>query len=436
MDFKFALLLELRDICAANKIDMLLSGSLLEAAFSEAEFDPKWDDLEVVLSGKGFRKLHLICKEASFEQEHPNRKLESLFNNPKFPGFFAKYTATDTTYLHLGRKSGFKYNGISINIIIMTNDLPDTAKGRGANVLREHYLNIIDVERGYKTRNIKYHFWKAVFTFAGNKLQKRLFNGYIKNWTDKKGGRFYSPARGIYRRVWKNFFKTQVVKELNGEQFCCPKRYFTRKVSGKMRDFKVLYSESIPYSDYIGVLAARGLDPNSVIDDYVKQNRKYREDLKHGRKGKRYYNAAFYSTLIRVEMPKRLATMNNLSLENEEYRVIMEEYFENAVTYSKYGVTPYVSQKTFLDGARAYAENMISTYNRGEKFIKNAIIKMIDNIPEEHFKDSCITDSLRMRMNDSCGEPPSVTKEQLKEVINAKDFIPGEWYPHARRGDS
>ena len=86
----FDLLLEIKEMCEKENIDYYLCEYLLLDALQNQKITGTYHDFSIMIKAEDVKKFIRAVNEKE------NREIECLTNNPKFPGFYMRYVATDT----------------------------------------------------------------------------------------------------------------------------------------------------------------------------------------------------------------------------------------------------------------------------------------------------------------------------------------------------
>ena len=391
MNYKFELLQELCDICKDNDIDHFVYGSQMQAAYEDGEIDPEWDSYDIAVTAEGFCRLQNILTSDEFVAAHPNRAFESLHTNPHFPGFFANYVATDS--LHFDFKNGFEWyqnKGHAIHILIIVNKGSMRIKPKIMRHLRRGYIRAVRGQSDEAKEIILRAIYKVIFAVGGRSLKLKLFDDHLKCWesTEMPSGLFLADGR--YVNFLKDFWAEGVEKTLGGVTFTFPQICLRRKVFQRLYNLNVLHADTIGYDGFVDLCRSRNIDLERLYRERKKERDSMLKALNRGRASKRYYNSAFYGTMIRGEVGKSVDMCKNRSLDSPEYYEIIEEYLENLIKQYNNGFTPYVTFDIFMDAMRVYLIENKKTYKSRDKVVYRTMIKYVDEIPSSHFRKSSI----------------------------------------------
>lgn len=416
MNYKFELLQELCTICRENDIQYYLYGTLMQAAYSDGIVDPQWDSYDIAVTGDGFRKLEKILTSESFIAEHPDRALESLLTNPSFPGFFANYVATDT--LRFDFREGldwYQNKGLPIHILIIANRNESTRKARLIKSLREGYLDTVHRrEEGFFKRILRF-FYNIIFAVGGSSLKQRMFNNYVNGWKSASKSSGLYLADGRYSTFKKKFWKTGSEKTLGGITFMAPQVCLRKKVYKQFYTLDVVHSDAMTFSEFEEMCRAQNIDLGTLSKDRKKQFSGMVTVLRQGRKDKRFYNAAFYSTMIRRDTSRKIDQCKVRSLDSPEYNAIIEEYLENIIEQTRNGVTPYVSMNVYMDAMKVFLKYSRELYHSRDKITYNIMMKYASQIPDHYFLKSPV-------VSESCysEEENGKNEKQLREELEKR----------------
>ncbi len=399
MSFQFELLKEFSTFCRENGVRCFLQGTLLRAAYENSPFDPQWDQLTVAVTGKGFLKLQRLMSKPDFHKAHPNRALESLLTNDRFPGLYAKYVATDTLYINFrDNPKDFVNKGISITIVILVNH-PRT-------------LEQVGVLRQYLSDNPVNQF---VVQHSG-KLRRKAFQAYLsqRNGVSENSG-YYTP-QGKTTLFTKGFWKSAEYRPIDGFSFLCPKRYAQLLANNTYYTLDTIHSEFMSYDEFRALCADKGIDLKTIYTARKEHRTQYSQRIALSRRNKRYYNAAFYSTMIRKEISEKIAGCPVRDLENEQYLEVIEQYLDYILEQSKNGITPYISFGVFTDAMKVLIAQNNEVFHRRKVVMKSRLTKIINKIPDSFFQYSPVVEAVCYSEKDELQDAEVLRKELARTL--------------------
>ena len=401
MSFKFELLKEFCSFCKDNGIRCYLQGSLLHAAYTETPFNPNWDRITVAVTGAGFLKLHNLINSDSFSSTHPNRALESLLTNKYFPGLYAKYVATDTLHIDFRDKpEWFANKGLAITVLILVNK-PEELKH--SHILGQYLSNNPPAQRVFQ------HSYR---------LRRKAFQIYLDQWrTLSENSGYYTP-QGEFLHFVKDFWRSPVYKPIDGFDFPCPQHYIRARQLRSYYSLDTIHSETISFVEFQAICKKKSIDLTDVYNTRREHREDYAAPIAESRRSKRYYNAAFYSTMIRKEISHAIAECPSRDIKNEEYRIIIEEYLTRLIEQSKNGITPYISFDVFLDAVKVYILQNTETFHSRKAVLRRIVNRWIQRIPDSFFLRSPVVDEVCYSERDN-EKSESQQREDLTKEIKA-----------------
>ena len=219
----FRLLTEIDKICRKNRIMYYLSPLLTLHAYMGKKFPE--DPLAGVVYIKG-RDMQNFRN--AVEREMPeNRFLDSMCVNPKFPGFYLRYTDTDTLCYCMNKGENFAAPGIGIDIFPLRQMGQNGRKSRIWNGLEVGWRQTCDqFDEKYEPEE---KLWKIPVRILslfmrrklGNLIYSQLTCCCSKKWTDNLG---------IYRYSWAScpadLFRKNRDIEFEGTTFRVPSNVY------------------------------------------------------------------------------------------------------------------------------------------------------------------------------------------------------------------
>lgn len=400
MSLKFELLKEFSSFCHDNGIRCYLQGSLLRAAFEGEPFNPEWDRITVAVTGKGFLKLNRLMSTESFADEHPNRVLESLMTNDHFPGLYAKYVATDTLHIDFrDEPEWFANKGLAVTIMILVN--------------HPNRLERVPVLGMYTSEN---PVLKKLVQLSG-RFRRKVFQTYLNQWNSlSEGSGFYSPE-GRVISFSKGFWKYPVKKSIDGFSFFCPRRFNRQQQRRPYYTLDSIHSECMTYDEFCALCSQRGISLQEIYADRHQHLDEYSEEIISVRKNKRYYNAAFYSTMIRKNTSEAIAACPVRDLNDADYKEIIEQYLGQLLTQSKNGITPYISHDVYIDAMKLYVQQNSDYFNTRRVVMKKLLKRHIERIPDRFLLYSPVVAQVCYSEKDASQDTRILRESLTKEVL-------------------
>ena len=257
----FELLIELKNICNKNKIDMYLDEKLLYCALNGGKIEGDFTEFSVTIKCDDINKLvRCLNKEK-------DRSVDYLLTNKNFPGFHLRYVNNNTLYFPLLKADQYKNMGFAIDINVLKN-----TKMKKLDKIMElglENLNSLSVGGGLKAK------FYAIFVFflclfGKKRFTKKMFNKVNKVKNSKK---YY--YKGLLSKVEKydsKIFNNTKVVTLNGEKFNVPDdaSYLSNRTLGMKEKLNVKYQDShimdadMPYETFFAECKKRNVKINVV----------------------------------------------------------------------------------------------------------------------------------------------------------------------------
>ena len=231
------LLKEIDALCRKHKITYYLSPELTFCAEKRKELPQN------PLCGRVLMKIPDMLRfaEVFAQEKKPSRELESMRENPRFPGFYLRYTDTDTLCFRMREGRSFAYPGMGIDIYPL--------RGK-ANSKIAHVWNRV-LETGWRSTGDKYSQKPSpkalvcglavrILSLGGRKrLGNALYQRLSRN-QDVPG----TPEYGVYCEPKTLYYPAEIFEgtcevELSGKHFMAPKekeRYLARTFGARWRE--------------------------------------------------------------------------------------------------------------------------------------------------------------------------------------------------------
>lgn len=348
----FSLLKEIDDICTRHGITYYLAPRLaLHAA--NGGFMP-----ENPLSGGILMKISEMenFRKAIEEETPADRALESMCNNPRFPGFFMRYEATNTVCLRLNQGRNFQYPGIGVDIYPLRGKLQSRKEHLRNWKLETGWQQCCEdrsEEEGWREKLCKI---RVGIMFAAGRARagKYLYGKFCRTLDVADTSEYMVRLKNNTVSYPAEIFdKTQKVV-LEGTEFTVPadlKLYLSRWFgTGYKNRLKEVYIPSLTMMMSPRISCNEFLEVFGSQDDLVRErNRQYRKDEK-GRKCREYLDWSWEYVKLKGEgmnlgqkYLKKKAYLVNLyqnrdylrfSAEMKEYGQMMKKYLNNEEIFS------------------------------------------------------------------------------------------------------
>lgn len=129
------LLNEIKDVCEQEHIRYYISGELALSGKERSEIRDEFNNGAVAVFAEDIEKIMGLLNQKE------NRKIESLADNNKFPGFYVRYMDTSTTLINFTEKA-FTYNtnSLGVNIEVICGRAKNGLKGKVLSKLKKMWV--------------------------------------------------------------------------------------------------------------------------------------------------------------------------------------------------------------------------------------------------------------------------------------------------------
>lgn len=343
----FELLLEIKEMCEKENIDYYLCEYLLLDALQNQKITGTYHDFSIMIKAEDVKKFFKAVSKKE------NREIECLANNPKFPGTYMRYVATDTLYFPIYRYKVYNKSGFAINVKILKN-VPK-------NKIKSKIFTAMEAGMEINNNTVKMTFRRFVCLFfikllgiMGSKNRARFVFNCLNSTTRKNGRKkymYYKPTLGKRVKYKRSIFKESKTIKLNDIEFTIPKskdfidiNIGNPKKPVPMPSFGSTYiiDENIPYKEFLKECKNQKF-PNAF---YRKRKILLKKDLEV-KPYKKYVSKCWdllYRTRDRFElyekyMPQKQEIINLYNDNNlEELKVVLDDYLKALELYAGKGL--------------------------------------------------------------------------------------------------
>ena len=347
------LLREIDGICSSEGIHYSLAGRTaamycLSAAFTGSDYLA-----EIMMTPADYMRF----RDAAAGKR--DRAIESLENNPRMDGIYARYVDTSTTLLDMKRGANYKAHGVCVNIIILRSSPVKSGFGKVLNtVVRTRGMNLGARRRYASGRSrLKADGLGAARLLLGTKGRMRSFfetciedNGSSKNYFYYDGKNKISVPRAWtkeYNRVTFEGVELSAIAKI--EELCkriCGDniRKYLRSGGWPANEWGVYCDIDHPYTEVMKEAESEGTDFRRLAEeraDYDEFSAKvYRRKL--SKADKEYYYV--WRTINRFRLLDELGPRTDeiCSMYNEgridEVRAELGDYMEQIESYAARGM--------------------------------------------------------------------------------------------------
>lgn len=363
---RLELLNELDGICRVNGIRYFLSGNLLWQAVKYGRYVQKYGELTVMMSGEDAVRFQNIVNSSG----KPDRRVESMLNNPNFYRIAMRYTNTATLDASVGTFDSVEYPGIAIMIEIL--------RAKESNGLAVRHNRLLEkgwelrTEHGRDTRRdrlIKDYVARMVRRMGDQKtaeyIFKQLTKASVKDAAAKNKECIIRPYRK--RRVYlpgECFARTKEA-EFEGGTYPIPadahkvirvqigKKWETRNYAPKkINEIVRLIDPDLPCGDYQALLKRDGTDAADFSRRWRDSNAAYRKITKVSKLGTKHWfilEACGIRYNLRDEYRDKKEEIMAAYTDGDVTKVgeLTESYFEAVRFYGKKRLAVYFDKDLF-----------------------------------------------------------------------------------------
>lgn len=274
------LLDEIKEVCEKEKIPFYLAGELAFRASRGEELKDNFSDAAIMIfAGDAKRLTKKLLKR------NKARVVESLRNNPSFPGFYLRYSDTETTLVNTRERINYNTNSIGVNIELICSvpgegfkhNLLTRMKGVWLEKFRPSYI-----EAGEDTRSAMEKFQdiclKVFFQcFGTERTMKKVFDRWIRQGKRESSKYTIAMPNSVQVNFSKNLFEPAIPLRLEGKEYPAPakiKSYLRVIYAGdipRQPRKDMLYDVNVPWRQYRQAMQKEGLE----LEQVQKNRRKY-----------------------------------------------------------------------------------------------------------------------------------------------------------------
>ena len=360
---------EIDEISKENHLTYYLDGKTLRDAMRKGGFETDEPELELLMPAKDAVSLMHILKDRG----RPDRYLESMMTNGKFPGVFLHYGNRNTLDFNTTQFGMYENHGICVTIHILR------PAGKGEEGRVEQMRTGMECAWEAGADPIRLAPPKAVYGSSEAKMVRRLKSLLGSRLTARRLFTFFlgadrSAASGWYLKpYWKGkrefvpaeWFGEGRPVDFEGHTFNAPAdaEAYLSKTIGK--DWKTrapkykpylpttrLIDTEIPYAEYLEALRAESIDQDTVWKKWVDFRQKQKEFREYSKLRKKAWNYLFLSgtrfALWNYYAPRKKA-LNQLYIAGDldGLRRELQPYVEEAREQISLGLGLYFDKDLF-----------------------------------------------------------------------------------------
>lgn len=399
------LLDEIKEVCEKEKIPFFLSGELVYRAHKGGELKEKFSDAAVLIfaedAGRLAKKLLAGKKQ---------RALESLKNNPAFPGFYLRYCDTGTTLINT-REERFSYqnNCIGVNVELICGLGGRDFKGRMLNGLKRawvgrfcpDYIKEKMTEAGTEQKRFSDSFMRAFLRVFGTKsMMNRLFDAWVRQGSKPSGRYTVSMANSLQCTFKQDMFQSQTIAQVEGKQYPAPakvggylKNIYAGSV-GRKPQKDILYDTQVPWQQYRQALEQEGMD----LKKSQKRRRKYlkwRQTFYTPLLEKRvYYYSLIFCSQDRVRLWREYGSGKKEQIlelyrsgRYQEAGELLEDYVELLRYYGEKGIGFCFDAEILETTVKLLILEIAAAVKTKKGYDKKCgrLLRIVESVPYQHF---------------------------------------------------
>lgn len=278
------LLDEIKEVCEKEKIPFFLSGELVYRANKGGELKEKFSDAAILIfaeDAETFSKKLLSGRK--------QRAMESLKNNPSFPGFYMRYCDTGTTFISIREERlPYQNNCIGVNVELICGfggsgfkkKLLTRLKRTWTNRFCPGYIKENMAEADTEKKQFSDFLAKILLKVFGTKsMMNRLFDAWIRQGSKPSERCTIVMTNSLHYTFKRDMFQSQTPVQVEGREYPAPARVggYLKNIYAPPSERKsqkdILYDTQVPWQQYRKALEQEGID----LKKTQKRRRKYLE---------------------------------------------------------------------------------------------------------------------------------------------------------------
>lgn len=291
-----SLLTHIQSVCTSMQIPCVLAGETAMEAFTRQSFRENTYKASMMVPAKDMVRLAEVLESNTGDTMF----VESMRNNPRFPGFFLRVGNKNTLCFSRNSTEGFLFPGICVEVLPLRNEQPGRWKRKIYSVLesglykRACYASHIT----FKGRLVR---WFANFWMVSTN-SKKVFARWSSFYGQDHGKRQFL-RRGMKKRIMlpNGIIQAPIPCQLENENFFLPAQSVTF-LSRSIKNWKknaakdpslpasLVLSSDISYSEYQSFVGASLQKHFYLLKRFNKMEEKVKKDRAEIRKAFRIVN--------------------------------------------------------------------------------------------------------------------------------------------------
>jgi len=393
------LLKEIKNACESAGIRYYISGELALYEEKQEECREEFNNGTVAIFAEDVLRLVDIL------QKNDNRKLESLQNNSKFPGFYIRYMDVCTTLVNF-TENVFTYNtnSIGVDIEIICGRMRNSFKRKVLSKLKRLWA-VYNLPFYLRKRNSKYTYKHRLVALAFGILKRTpamriLFNMWLNEGTKKTRECEIATNRGDVVKCSMELFDHTAKTEFLGEEFDIVEnleeyneRYFKKSLKKKPMRYDIC-AFNVPWAQFSKVIQ----DNNIKMSKYQKDEQAYlrwRVDsyIPMQNKRQKYYHYMFCAEdrmlMYKAFDAEKKARVMELYQQRdyENLAEILEEYISRIRHYARYRIGFCSDAEIFRAALSVMLYEAFNSSKKLSKFDRKGrrIISIVKETDYRHF---------------------------------------------------
>ena len=316
-----SLLTHIQTVCESIQIPCVLAGETAMEAFTRQSFRENTYKASMMVPAKDMVKL----AEALENHTEDTIFVESMRNNPRFPGFFLRVGNKNTLCFSRNSTEGFLCPGICVEILPLRNEQPGKWKRKFYSILESGlYKRACYASRmTFKGRLVK---WFADLWMIGSprKKSKKLFTSWSSFYGQDSDKRQFL-RRGMKKRIMlpNGIIQAPIPCQLENENFFLPAQTVTF-LSQSIKNWKknaakdpslpasLVLSPDISYSEYQSFVGDSLQKHFYLLKRFNKMEEKVKKDRAEIRKAFRIVNRVNDNYALRTYCMEHLKQLQDL----------------------------------------------------------------------------------------------------------------------------
>lgn len=316
-----SLLTHIQSVCTSMQIPCVLAGETAMEAFTRQSFRENTYKASMIVPAKDMVRL----AEALESKTGDTMFVESMRNNPHFPGFFLRVGNKNTLCFSRNSTEGFLFPGVCVEVLPLRNEQPGRWKRKIHSILESGLYKraCYASQMSFKGRLVK---WFANLWMIGSprKKSKKLFASWSSFYGQDFGKRQFL-RRGMKKRIMlpNEILETCIPCQLENDHFFLPaqtstflnrsiKNWKKKAVKDPSLPASLVLSPYISYMEYQAFVGDSFQKHFSLLKRFNAMEEKVKEDRAQIRKAFRIVNRVNDNYALRSYCTEHLEQLKDL----------------------------------------------------------------------------------------------------------------------------